>query len=205
MGKPGAGPQRGSRPRGATWAAFAAVLALFCAGCPQMLVAKGVSTAAGIVADDRSLSEQTADFELKSQIEQGLLTQSAALAARVNVDVFLGRVMLTGVVAAADSRWMAVRTARQIAGDREVYDDIEVRPDGSLTDAAANTAANKALGLNLLASEGIASQSLLHRVVEGTAFIMGEVQDANLIEAIRAVALQTPGVGRVVTHITLVE
>jgi osmotically-inducible protein OsmY len=43
----------------------------------------------------------------------------------------------------------------------------------------------------------------LHRVVNGTAFIMGEVQDLGLIESIRSVALQTPGVVRVVPHITL--
>ena len=178
-------------------------LAVLCAGCPQMLIAKGVTTAAGIIADDRSLSQQSADLELKGQIEQALLNESAALAANVNVDVFLGRVMLTGVLTDDAARWTASRLARQVAGQHEVYDDIEVRPGGSLTDAVANVAANKALGVNLLANEGIASQSLLHRVVNGTAFVMGEVPNEGLIEAIRSVALQTPGVSRVVTHIVL--
>jgi len=168
-----------------------------------MLIVQGASAAAGMIADDRSMSQQTADIELKAGIEQALASESTALAARVNVDTFLGRVMLTGVVPDDESRWRAARIARQSASGHEVFDDIEVSAGGGLTDTVADAATNKALGLNLLANEGIASQSLLHRVVNGTAFIMGEVRDVDLIESIRSVALQTPDVVRVVPHITL--
>lgn len=189
---------------GRLWALpLVTLLALLCAGCPQALIAQGAATAAHIIADDRSLAQQTADIGLKGQIEQALLNDPAAPAAKVNVDVFLGRVMLTGVVSDDASRWTAVRLAREASAGHEVYDDIEVRPGGSLTDAVTDAATNKALGLALLADEGIASQSLLHRVVNGTAFIMGEVQDEGLIEALRAAALGTPGVDRVVTHIVV--
>jgi osmotically-inducible protein OsmY len=168
-----------------------------------MLIVQGATTAAGMIADDRSMSQQTADIELKAGIEHALASESTALAASVNVDTFLGRVMLTGVVPDDESRWRAARIARQSASESEVFDDIEVRAGGSLTDTVADDATNKALGLNLLANEGIASQSLLHRVVNGTAFVMGEVRDLGLIESIRSVALQTPGVVRFVPHITL--
>ena len=188
---------------GTWWAALTTVPALLSAGCPQMLIVQGATTAAGMIADDRSMSQQTADIELKAGIEQALASESTALAARVNVDTFLGRVMLTGVVPDDESRWRAARIARQSASGYEVFDDIEVRAGGSLTDTLADDATNKALGLNLLANEGIASQSLLHRVVNGTAFVMGEVRDLGLIESIRSVALQTPGVVRFVPHITL--
>ena len=200
-GSPAAGSRQGM-PR---YAALIALVAPFCSGCPAMLIAKGATTAAGIIADNRSLSQQTADLQLRGQIDQGLLSKSTALAANVNVDVFLGRVMLTGVVPDDASRWQAVRIARQIAGSAQVYDDIEVRPGGSLTDVVTDAATNKALGLNLLADAGIASQSLLHRVVNGTAFIMGEVRQASLIETIRSAALQTSGVYRVVTHIVVMQ
>jgi hypothetical protein len=41
--------------------------------------------------------------------------------------------------------------------------------------------------------------------VNGTAFIMGEVRQASLIETIRSAALQTSGVYRVVTHIVVMQ
>ena len=188
----------------ARWGGGAVVVVLLgalAAGCPTMAITMGATTAASIIADDRSLAQQTADLERKTQIEQGLINQSAELAGRVNVDVFNGRVMLTGVVPDDDDRWRAVRAARDSANGAMVYDDIEVGPSGGVSDAATNLAVNKTLGLNLLANEGIASASLLHRVVNRSAFVMGEARDYGEIESVRSIALQTPGVERIVTHI----
>ena len=172
-----------------------------CTGCPQMLIVKGATTAASVIADDRTLSEQAADLELKEGIEQKLLGVDSSLAARVNVDVYLERVMLTGVVGDWSDRRMAVGLAREAASGHEIWDDIEVATGSGLADSAADFATNKELGINLLADDGLASQSLQHRVVNGTAFIIGEARDPSLIETAREVARQTPGVERVVTHI----
>jgi osmotically-inducible protein OsmY len=189
---------RSRRPGGAG----AILLGVLCAGCPQLLITKGVTTAASIIADDRSLAQQTADMELEARIERALVDESAAAAAHVNVDVFLGRVMLTGVADDA-TRWIAARTARRIAREGEVWDDVEIGTGGDVADTAEEAAANKALGLALLADDGIASQSLLHRVVNGTAFVMGEVQEEGQVETVRSIVRQAPGIHRVVTHIVL--
>lgn len=181
----------------------AALAAVWCAGCPQMAIVKGATMVAGAAADDRSLEEQAADLELKTGIERALLAQDAGLAPQVNVDVYLSRVMLTGVVADWNARRAAVEIARQAAPDREIFDDIEVTAGGGIADSATNFATNKELGLNLLADEGLASQSFQHRVVNGTAFIMGQAKEASQIEQARQVALQTPGVTNVVTHVSL--
>ncbi len=182
------------------------ILAVFtltlCTGCPPMLIATGASTAASILVDDRSMAQQTSDLQTKAGIEQALASDSATLAGEVNVDVFLGRVMLTGVVDSERSRRRAADVARGASGGAEVFDDIAIG-DPSIDQSAANMVTNKALGVNLLAQEGLASQSLLHRVVNGTAFIMGEVQADNQVQLIRDTALQTSGVSYVVTHITL--
>ncbi len=178
-------------------------LALFCAGCPQMAIMTGATTVAGVVADDRSLDQQAVDLALKADIEKALLRDAVGLAEKVNVDVYLRRVMLTGVVPDDSARWNAARIARQVADVREVYDDIEVAAGNTLVDSAEDAALNKTLGLNLLAADGLASQSFQHRVVNGTAFIMGQARQPNQIEIARATALQTPGVRRVVMHVLL--
>jgi osmotically-inducible protein OsmY len=180
----------------------AALAAVWCAGCPALLITKGASEVASVAVDDRSLEQQAADLELKTQVEKALLQQNADLAALVNVDVYLGRVMLTGVVPSWGSRRTASDIAQQAAGN-EVYDDIEVATGGGVADAATNFAVNKELGVNLLADEGLASQSFQHRVVNGTAFIMGQARQESQITQARQVALQTPGITNVVTHILL--
>jgi osmotically-inducible protein OsmY len=181
----------------------AALAAVWCAGCPAMLITKGATEVASVAVDDRSLEQQAADLDLKTQVEKALLEQNANLAAQVNVDVYLGHVMLTGVVPHWNARRQAIDIARQAAAGYEVYDDIEVATGEGVADSAANFAANKELGLNLLADEGVASQSFQHRVVNGTAFIMGQAKAESQIEAARQVALQTPGISNVVTHILL--
>lgn len=181
----------------------ASLAAVWCAGCPQMAIVTGATAVAGAAADDRSLEQQAADLESKTGIEKALLSEAPALAPRVNVDVYLGRVMLTGVVADWDARRQAVEIARQAAPGDEIFDELEVATGSGIADSAADFATNKELGLNLLADEGLASQSFQHRVVNGTAFIMGQAKDESQIETARQVALQTPGVVRVVTHILL--
>jgi len=175
--------------------------AAWCTGCPQMAIMQGASMAESAVADDRSLEQQAADVELKAQIERSLVGAAPALASKVNVDVYLGRVMLTGAVAGWSDRRTAVDVARQAAGDHEVFDDIQVAASDGLVDAAGDFATNKELGINLLSAEGLASQSFQHRVVNGTAFIIGQAKRESQVETARQVALQTPGVQRVVTHI----
>lgn len=183
-------------------ALLAAVLGAACTGCPPMLIATATTTAASVLADHRSMGQQAADLQTKAGIEQALGGYSTSLAARINVDVFLGRVMLTGIVADQRSRRRAAEVARGAAGGAEVFDDIEIG-EGGLADTVGDVATNKALGVNLLTNEGLASQSLLHRVVNGTAFVMGEVQTESQVRTIRTTALNTGGVANVVTHITL--
>src|SRR5262245_5643601 len=187
------------------WAAIvvSALALTWCTGCPQMAITTAATTAASAIVDDRSLAQQGADLDVKARIEQQLLADAPGVASRVNVDVYLGRVMLTGVVSRRSQRRTALAVARSVAGDHEIFDDIEVARGGGLVDAAGDFARNKELGVNLLAAEGIASQSFQHRVVNGTAFIMGEARSDSQVETARQVALQTPGVQRVVTHIVV--
>jgi len=189
----------------AAWiAVVVGALALpWCAGCPQMLITTAATTAASAMVDDRSLAQQAADLDLKARIDQQLLADAPSLARSVNVDVYRGRVMLTGVVPTWSARRTAASLAQGVAVDGQVFNDIEVAPSGGLGGMAGDFAINKELGVNLLAAEGIASQSFQHRVVDGTAYIMGQATTPGQVEKARQVALQTPGVQRVVTHIVV--
>jgi osmotically-inducible protein OsmY len=187
------------------WTAIAgsALVLGYCTGCPQMAITTAATTAASAMVDDRSWAQQASDLDLKAHIEQALLDQSPKLASRVNVDVYLGRVMLTGVVPRWSDRRTAVDLARDVAGDHELFDEIQIASGDGLEDMAGDYAVNKELGVNLLAAEGIASQSFQHRVVNGTAYIMGEATSSSQVATARQVALQTPDIERVVTHIVV--
>lgn len=180
---------------------LAALLLPWCTGCPQMLITTAATEAASSLTDDRSMEQQASDLDLKASIDKALLGESASLAEAVSVDVYLGHVMLTGMVPTWDERRRALELARGAAGGAEIYDDIQVAGADGLGDRASDFAVNKELGVNLLGTEGIASQSFQHRVVNGTAYIMGEADSESEVETARGVALNTPGISRVVTHI----
>lgn len=179
----------------------AALVLPWCTGCPQMLITTAATEAASSIADDRSMEQQASDLDLKASIDKALLGQSTSLAEAVSVDVYLGHVMLTGVVPSWDQRRLAVELTRGVAGGAEIYDDIQVAGPDGVGDRASDFAVDKELGVDLLGAEGIASQSFQHRVVNGTAYIMGEADTESEVETARSVALRTPGVSRVVTHI----
>src|SRR5262249_42659560 len=160
-------------------------------------ITTAATTAASAMVDDRSLAQQGADLDLKARIEKQLLADAPSPAEAVDVNVYLGRVMLTGVVSRQSSRRRAAAVVRSVAVDGEVFDDIHVASGEGVGDADGDFAINKELGVNLLAAEGIASQSFQHRVVNGTAFIMGEAKNPGQVEMARQVALQTPGIQNV--------
>lgn len=182
------------------WVA-ALLLGAACAGCPAMAITTAATKAASATADDRSYEQQLSDDASKADIEKQFLENQASLAAKIDVDVYLGHVMLTGAVADEEMRRTAVALARDAAPDATIYDDIQVVPPGSGSDAGGGFVANEELGLRLIQEEGLGSQSFQHRVVNGVAYIMGEARTEEQVEIARRTALGTSGVDRVVTHI----
>ena len=113
-----------------THAIVAVVAAIACAACPQMAIVTGATDVAGAAADDRTLAQQGSDLDTKAGIEKALLSADPTLASEVNVDVYLGRIMLTGVVPGWEARRNAVEITHEAAPDRLLFDDIEVAKIG---------------------------------------------------------------------------
>jgi len=191
--------------RGVTRELAVLLVAATCAGCPAMAITQGAEIAASSTFDDRSYEQQASDEESKAEIEKAFVDQDPALAAKVNVDVYRGRVMLTGVVARESDRRTAFSLADGAAGGGVIYDDIQVSEGGGLEDEAADFVANKELGAELLEAEGLSSQSYQHRVVNGFAYVMGQATMVSQVETVRQTALGISDVHQVVTHITVEE
>src|SRR5262245_61483095 len=110
-----------------SWPAIvvSALALTWCTGCPQMAITTAATTAVSAIVDDRSLAQQGSDLDLKAHIEQQMLSEAPRVASRVNVDVYLGRVMLTGVFAGRSERRTAL--ARQVALQTPGVDRVVTR------------------------------------------------------------------------------
>lgn len=180
------------------------LLAGACAGCPAMGITRGAEMAASATFDDRSYAQQAEDEATKADVEKSFLEADADLASAVNVDVYRGRIMLTGAVDREGRRRQAADLTRRAAGDAIVYDDIQVGDADGIPSHTEDFVTDKELAANLLAAETLAAQSFQHRVVNGVAYILGQAQTEGQVRTARSVALDTPGVQDAVLHIAVV-
>lgn len=180
-------------------------MAVACTACPQMGITRGAEMAASSTFDDRSYEQQAADEMTTGAIEKKILESAPDLASGVNIDVYDGRVMLTGTVGSSSDRGVALALTKSAADGGLVYDDIQVTEAGGLMDEAGDFAANKELAAALLAAEGLSSQSFDHRVVNSVAYVIGQAASEQEVETARSVALGTDGVDRAVLHIDVSE
>jgi len=115
---------------------FILLLSFFIIGCVSPIVTTGAKTAAEQNQDDKTLRESWDDTTIKLGIKEKYFALDATLFTRIDVDVELGRVLLTGVVPFGDMRLEAVRLAWQQEGVIEVLNEISIDTGYGLDDIA---------------------------------------------------------------------
>ena len=75
--------------------------------------------------DDRSTAEQIEDNRIFSRIYVALKEKKKSLPVEVNVDVWEGRVLLTGIVDDPKDRNFAAETIQKVKGVKEVYNHLK--------------------------------------------------------------------------------
>jgi hyperosmotically inducible protein len=115
------------------WTAFIAILAAT-AGC----TATRTHQSTGEVIDDSVLT---------SKVKMALIEDPVTKAGQINVESYRGVVQLGGFVDNADQKAQATRVARDVAGVKEVRNDLQISSEhsttGSVIDDSALTASVK--------------------------------------------------------------
>ena len=104
--------------------------------CGPTLVTTGAKTAVEQQQDDKTLRESWDDASIKLGIKEKYFALDATLFTRIDVEVELGKVLLTGVVPFGDMRLEAVRLAWQQDGVVEVLNEISIDTGYGLDDIA---------------------------------------------------------------------
>ena len=112
------------------------LLSLILIGCGPTLVTTGAKTIIKENEDEKTLSESWDDATIKLGIKEKYFSYDATLFTRIDVEVNLGKVLLTGVVPYGDMRLEAVRLAWQQDGVTEVLNEISIDTGYGLDDIA---------------------------------------------------------------------
>ena len=92
------------------------LISLLFIGCGPSLISTGAKTVIKENEDEKTFSESWDDATIKLGIKEKYFSYDATLFTRIDVEVELGKVLLTGVVPYGDMRLEAVRLAWQQDG-----------------------------------------------------------------------------------------
>lgn len=190
---------------------MALAIGIFICGAPQ-------AEAAVNPFDDRSTEVQKKDGKIFSDISVALEKKNKKLPEEVNIDVWEGRVLLTGILDNAKDRGFVTKTARAAKGVKSVYSHlqvaskkiVEMRKVGKsgqeikkvLNDGSVRTQ----IKVRLFSEKGsVKSANYLYRVVLGHAYVIGFARNAKEKKDALQVIRETSGVKAVTSYITVMK
>lgn len=171
-------------------------------GCPLAIVGGlGAAGGAGYAAnDERGVHGSVDDFAIKSNIQKAW-TQANPLLQTLNINVYEGRVLLTGAAPTPESKVQAAEIARQVPGVRAVYDEIEVTTPETAWADAQDTWISSRLRTELAFTPDLRSGNYTIETVNGSVYLIGSARSQAELDNATSVARNIPDVKRVVSYV----
>jgi len=185
-------------------AAACLMLGLAATGCTPVGIAVGAAATAGTEAQtERGLDGAVADAKIRLLVNDAWATRDLAMFRLIGLEVFEGRLLLTGTVRYPGTRDEAVRLAGAVQGVREVIDEIRLTPSGDLIDGARDALIERELRADIMFDMDIRSANYVFDVVNGTIYLLGVAQDRRELDRVIAHASAIRFVRDVVSHVRI--
>ena len=143
------------------------------------------------------------DLGIRVEINNRWLDAGLELYNLVNLQIYEGRVLLTGHVPNTEMSDRAVRLAWQPGHVREVINEIQVSRDISIETFARDALINARLDSALLFAKNIQSINYSTRSVVGTIYLIGIAKNQEELDLVLQVARNIPDVKNVISHVLL--
>lgn len=185
-------------------AAALAGLLLSSAACTPVGVAVGAGATGAVTASqERGVEGGASDTQIRAAINYLWLEYSGTMYRQLNLQVWEGRVLLTGVIGSEEWRAEAVKRAWQAKGVKEVIDETVVDKSGSTGSFARDQWITAQLKSKLLFEKNVFSVNYSFETVRGVIYMLGVAQDQQELEIVLNYARNIEYVQRVVNHVLL--
>src|SRR5713101_4286732 len=147
-------------------------------GCPAAIVGglAGAGGAGYAANQERGVGGSVDDFTVKTNIQNAWIKTNPALQADLNVTVYDGRTLLTGMAATPEIKAQAKEIASRAPGVHAVYDEIEVAPSESAWDTAKDAWITSRLRTELAFEPGIRSGNYAIETVNKSIYLIGSAR-----------------------------
>ncbi len=184
------------------YALIAVALALPLSGCVAAAVGGG-AVAAGSAMQDRGIKGTMNDTGIRAEINDLWLKKKASYMSDLNLQVYEGRVLVTGAVADPDERAEAIQLAWKATGVKEVINEVQVTDKGGIGTYVRDSAILTEFNARLLAAESIDSLNYSAEAVYGTVYLLGVAHSQAELERVVAIARNIRNVRRVVSYVVM--
>ena len=145
-------------------------------GCASAVIGAG-ATAGTAAMEERGLSGVADDRASRLRINALLSDKDERLWRKVGMQVYMGRVLLTGTVETEAMRADAVRLAWSAKGVKEVINELQLADSGGASGFARDTWISTQLKFALLFDKQVSSINYSIETVLGTVYLIGLAQD----------------------------
>ena len=173
-------------------------------GCsPAGILASGGATTMVVAEGDKSLGTVVDDANIKLNISRKLLISKNNLFINVDTNVVEGIVLLTGIVKNQESRIEAVKIVWEVAGVKEVINEIEIGDKTSIKEYANDVWITTQI--KALAARDIGLRSISYNVetIRGKVYLAGITSRPEQLETLVNIAKSVKGVEDVVNYVVI--
>lgn len=176
----------------------------FLQACSPIGAGVGVATTAGVaVSQERGVSGTLSDTRIRAEINNLWLKESEILFRKANLNIYDGRVLLTGILPSDQLRGAAVRHAWSVDGVKEVINEIRLRHNGELLDGGRDHIIAAKIKTNILFDKTILHVNFVYDVVDRVVFILGVAQDRDEYNRVLAHIYDISHVKQVIPYIKI--
>ena len=177
-----------------------AVMAL--AACTPVGMAVGAgATVAVAAAEERGVSGAASDTAMRLEISNAWFQEDLELFKRLGLQIYEGRVLVSGIVADEATQDRAIELAWQPNGVRVVINEVVVGDKKGFDQTARDGWVTTQVKSRLLFERDIDAINYSARTVDNTVYLIGVAQDRAELNRVLRVVRTTQGVGKVVSHV----
>lgn len=179
-------------------------LPLAIAACDPVGMAIGAGAYAGVAAaQERGFQGAVDDTKIAAEVNHMWFQHDHQLFGKLSTTVTEGRVLVTGIVPTADNRVDAVRLAWQVAGVREVINEIQVQQTPDAVEYGRDVLIANTLRTRLMFDSEVSAINYSIDVVNGVVYVMGISQTDVERDRVIGHARNIENVKRVVNYVIL--
>jgi osmotically-inducible protein OsmY len=177
---------------------------LLSGGCSTAELAIGGGATAGVAAsEERGIDGSLSDAQIVAQINYAWLDKNVDMFHSLNLSVYEGRALVTGILPTQAQIDDAIALAWKVNGVREVINEIILDPSGRTGTFAIDSFITAQLKAKLLIDRDVSAVNYSVDAVRGIVYIMGVAQSQAELDRVIGYARNIRYVQKVVNHALL--